>query len=204
MSAMPQSASIRGAAVTATPLSLLDRLRSQPDQTSWRLLVELYTPLIRTTLLRFGVPVSDVDDLQQDVLGVLVRELLAFEHNGRAGAFRCWLRTIVVHRLHGWWRARPAAPTSQVEEELANLEDPESDLSRQWDYDHDRHVLQRLLGILEPEFAASTWQAFRRQVLDELPASAAAAELGLSINAVLIAKSRVLRRLREEARGLTD
>jgi len=50
----------------------------------------------------------------------------------------------------------------------------------------------------------ATWRAFRRQVVDECSASSVADELGLTANAVLIAKSRVLRRLREEARGLTD
>ena len=39
---------------------------------------------------------------------------------------------------------------------------------------------------------------------DGKPARDVAQELGLSVNAVLIAKSRVLGRLRQEARGLVD
>ncbi len=66
------------------------------------------------------------------------------------------------------------------------------------------YVAGRLLKLIEPEFEPSTWQAFRRVVLDGLKAAEAAAELGISVNAVFIAKSRVMRRLRQEMQGLTD
>jgi RNA polymerase sigma-70 factor (ECF subfamily) len=113
-----------------------------------------------------------------------------------------------VNRLRGYWRQRQTGPQSldaqSLAEKLNGLEDPASDLNRLWDREHDQFIARRLLQLLEPEFTASTWQAFRRQVMDGLCAADAAAELGLSVNAVLIAKSRVLRRFREEIAGLTD
>ena len=87
---------------------------------------------------------------------------------------------------------------------LDQLEDPASDLSRRWDREHDEFVLHRLLDLIEPEFRPATWQAFRRQVIDGAPAEMVAAELGLTVNAVLIAKSRVLSHLRRNAEGLVD
>jgi RNA polymerase sigma-70 factor (ECF subfamily) len=185
----------------------LERLRSQQDQLSWRRLVDIYTPVVRATLARFDVPPADADDLTQEVLGVLVRELPSFEHNGRPGAFRNWLRSVVVFRLRGFWRSakwRPAAGEAEFEARIAALEDNSSDPSRQWDFEHDQHVARRLLELLEPEFTPSTWHAFRRQVLEDARPADVAAELGISVNAALIAKSRVLRRLREEGEGLVD
>ena len=87
---------------------------------------------------------------------------------------------------------------------LDQLEDPASDLSREWDREHDSYVARKLLDYVEPEFRPATWQAFRRLVLDGAAPQAVAEELSLSVNAVLIAKSRVLRRLRQEALGLID
>jgi RNA polymerase sigma-70 factor (ECF subfamily) len=87
---------------------------------------------------------------------------------------------------------------------LEQLEDPNSALSQLWDREHDQHVTRRLLELIEPEFSATTWQAFRRVVLEGAKAAEVAAELGITANAVWIAKSRVLARLREELRGLTD
>jgi RNA polymerase sigma-70 factor (ECF subfamily) len=194
--------------VSETSASLLERLRDEPDGEAWRRLVAVYTPLLRQWLGRYGLQPSDVDDLTQEVLAVVVRELPGFEHNRRPGAFRRWLRTILVHRLRGFWRARQSRPVATGDSDLGHvleqLEDPESGLSRLWDEEHDRHVMARLLEQIEPEVKPATWQAFRRVVLDGQDEESVAAALGLSVNAVFIAKSRVLARLRREARELLD
>jgi Sigma-70 region 2 len=66
-----------------TPLSLLDRLRRQPrDQPSWRRLTMLYAPLIHRWLQQHDTPEADADDLAQEVLLVLARDLGDFDHNG--------------------------------------------------------------------------------------------------------------------------
>ena len=57
---------------------------------------------------------------------------------------------------------------------------------------------------VQGDFVATTWQAFRRHVLESKPAPRVAEELGLSLNSVLLAKSRVLKRLRRELAGLVD
>jgi RNA polymerase sigma-70 factor, ECF subfamily len=185
-----------------TPLSLLERLRRGPDEPGWRRLTDLYLPLIRRWLDRQGLSPADADDLTQEILLVMVRGLPDFEHSGRPGAFRAWLRAITVHRLRGYWRNSHSRPDQALEEELDRLEDPKSDLSRLWDQEHDEFITRQLLELIEPEFTPATWHAFRRQTVDGLTASQAAAELGVSANSVLIAKSRVLRRLRQEATGL--
>ncbi len=194
--------------MSETSTSLLERLRDPTDVAAWRRLTDLYSPLIRGWLRRYALQAPDLDDLVQEVLSVLVRELPGFRHNERRGAFRSWLRTITVHRLRAFWRAqrlRPdAAGGGDLPKELEQLEDPDSDLSRRWDEEHDRHVARRLLELIEPDFAPTTWRAFRRLVLEGSPAREVAAELGVTVNAVLIAKSRVLQRLRQERRGLTD
>ena len=117
-----------------TSASLLQRLRDEPDGDAWCRLVDLYTPLLRQWLHGYGLQASDVDDLTQEVLAVVVRELPKFQHNQRPGAFRRWLRTILVHRLRGFWRARQSRPLpggqSDLGKILEQLEDPQSGLSR--------------------------------------------------------------------------
>ncbi|MFO0959535.1 MAG: sigma-70 family RNA polymerase sigma factor [Isosphaeraceae bacterium] len=188
-----------------TPLSLLDRLRSQPDdQPSWRRLEALYSPLIRRWLLQHQTPEADAEDLAQEVLLAMSKDLGGFDHNGRVGAFRFWVRSITVHRLRNYWRGRRAGPLNGLEDQLAQLEDPESEPGRAWDREHDEHVARSLMEMIEPEFSPSTWRCFRQVVLEERSPAEVASELGISVNAVWIAKSRVLRRLRQEGRGLID
>jgi RNA polymerase sigma factor (sigma-70 family) len=189
-----------------TSLSLLERLRLAADPAAWERLIDLYTPLVRDTL-RGRVQPADVDDLTQEVLRAVVRGLPQFRHDLRRGAFRRWLRTITVNQVRSFWRARRARPDAgagDAEGHLERLEDPESDLSRRWDEEHDRHVIRRLLELIECEFEPTTWQAFRRLVLDGEPTAAVAAAVGITPNAARIAKSRVLGRLRREADGLID
>jgi RNA polymerase sigma-70 factor (ECF subfamily) len=193
--------------MSETSASLLQRLRQQPDSDAWQLLVHIYTPLLQQWLGRYGLQASDVDDLIQDVLAVVVREMPQFEHNQHKGAFRRWLRTILVNRLRGFWRARqsrPPAGNSDLGQMLDQFEDPQSGLSQLWDKEHDRHVMARLLEQIEPEVTPSTWQAFRRVVLDGKDEETVAVELGISVNAVFIAKSRVLAKLRREAQDLLE
>ena len=89
---------------------------------------------------------------------------------------------------------------------LSLLADPASALSRQWDEEHDRHVVRRLLEMLEADsaFEPITLRAFHRVVFDAMKPALVAAELNLSVNSVLLAKSRVLKWLRQEAAGLID
>src|SRR3954464_3175450 len=81
-------------------------LRAQTgEESAWDDLTELYRPLIIGWLNRQGVPARDLEDLSQDILLGVVKHLPAFEHSGRRGAFRCWLRTIVRSRAADYWRA---------------------------------------------------------------------------------------------------
>ena len=144
---------------------------------------------------------ADADDLAQEVFVVVIRELPRFER-GREGSFRAWLRLVTVHRVRTHCRKgrrRPVVGMDPSEGFLESLADPNGELAREWDADHDRHVFQKLLSIVQPDFTATTWEAFRRFAVDGLPAARVAEELKLSVNAVIQAKSRILKRLREEA-----
>ena len=170
--------------------------------------MSLYRPLVFRWVRAHAVQHQDADDLTQEVLAVLIRELPEFQHAGRIGSFRRWLRLIVANRVRSFWRSgrlRPAAAGGSDDHNLLEqIENSDSDLSREWDRQHDEHVLAQLLQGLAGEFGEATLRAFRRVAVDGAKPEAAAAELGTSVAAVYIAKSRVLRRLRQEAAGLID
>ena len=141
------------------------------------------------------------------MLLVVFREVGGFERRGQ-GAFRAWLRVILSHRVRDYFRAGQHRPTatggSDFLRSLDELESPDSALSRLWDREHDEHVAASLLRRVAGDFAPATWQAFRRHVLEAEPAARVAQELGLSLNSILLAKSRVLKRLRQEMAGFVE
>ena len=191
-----------------TSISLLDRARLDPNDGSWDRLADVYSPMLRTWLSRFGVQPADADDLVQETLLAVSRDLSKFQHSGRPGAFRGWLRSILVNRVRNFWRSAMYRPVvtggTSWGEQLEQLEDDNSAASREWNLEHDRHVMARLLEQVRPRFEAKTWEAFRRQVFDGERADVVARELGMPINSVYVARSRVLSALRREAAGLID
>ena len=190
-----------------TSRSLLGRLADAPTDDDWRRLVELYQPLLRAWVARAGVPASDADDLAQDVLLVLFRKIAGFERRG-PGAFRAWLRAILANELRDYFCAQKNRPIatggSDFQSWLDELESPDSGLSRQWNREHDEHVAAALLRTVQGDFVPETWQAFLRHVQEGEPAGQVAEALGLSVNSVLLAKSHVLKRLRQESAGLVE
>lgn len=190
-----------------TSVSLLDRLRgSSPDDADWLRLQEIYLPLIRKWLGRVPGLGDEAADVAQDVFLVVVRAVPRFERR-REGSFRAWLRQITVNKARSHLKRRRRAPVAGLDPAagfLDRLEDPGGDLAREWERDHDRHVFDKLVKVVRPDFQPATWAAFQRLVLDGQDAADVAVELGLTENAVLQAKYRVLKRLREEAGQLLE
>jgi RNA polymerase sigma-70 factor (ECF subfamily) len=179
--------------LTTSP-SLLERLR-HPDGEAWGRFVELYTPLLYRWAGRLGLQDADAADLVQDTLGVLLRAFPEFEYDpGRS--FRGWLRTVLTHRWHRWPR-RAALPLA------ADLtgSDPADEAQEE---EYRCYLVGRALKIMQTDFEPPTWKACWECVVNGRPAADVADELGMSTAAVYIARSRVLRRLREELRGMID
>ena len=190
-----------------TSPSLLEQLRAGPRDEAWRKLVELYAPMLYGWIDRYSIQSSDADDLVQEVLTTLVRELPQFQYDPERGSFRSWIRAILANRIREFFRARQTRPQPTGGNHHAlhfdQLTDPNSDLSRIWNEEHDRHVAHSLLKEVRADFEPKTWLAFERTTLHGVKPADVASELCMSVNAVFIAKSRVLRRLRREIQAIS-
>jgi RNA polymerase sigma-70 factor (ECF subfamily) len=177
----------------------------EPGNTDdWNLFVSIYQPFIKRHLLRRQIRTEDVEDVTQEILTRVFKAIGSFAHNGRTGAFRKWLGQIVSQQA--WSYFQTIRQKSKAENALL-LDDAavfHSDFQAQWDFEHDQHCLLRLLELIRPEFAHSTWQAFHLMVLQGLPSQEVSRRLNVSVNAVVISKSRVLRRLRSIAKDMID
>lgn len=189
-----------------TSVSLLERLAKSGSDADWQKLIIIYRPFIEKVVRGYPSLASHADDVAQEVMLVLMRELPVFQRQ-RTGSFRSWLRNVTVNQLrivirkNRFERTRGAL---ELEQQIEALADPLSEAAKKWDEEHDRAVLQRVIEVVRPTVNHKSWQAFERYALaDESPADVAA-ELEMSLNSVLLAKSRILRRLRDEARGLVD
>lgn len=73
-----------------------------------------------------------------------------------------------------------------------------------WEAEYRHHVFSRAVELMRTDFDEKTWKACWALVVDGKSGSEVAVEFGLTLDAVYAAKSRVLRRLRQELQGLMD
>lgn len=182
-----------------TSITLIQRLQRSSDGLAWQRLVDLYTPLVYHWAHRIGLPKAEASDLVQDVFVVLVERLPAFQHRG-SGSFRGWLRTVT------WNKCRDAFRRARTRADLPLLESSETpdDIVELSEQEHREMLARRALELMQTEFELSTWKACWEVVVSGRAAAEIASELGITINAVYLAKSRVLRRLREEFADLLE
>lgn len=178
---------------------------AEGSQAAWTRLDLVYRPFIRRWLDGLAIPNPDAEDLCQEILTKLTQKLPEFQHNGNRGAFRAWLRVVTVNQVREFWRKkRPDTSQggSEVLNHLQQLESPGADLQVEWDRQHDLFIVNLVIQEIQSEFEQTTLAAFHGVAVENRPASDVASELGISTGAVYIAKSRVLKRLREIAGDL--
>jgi RNA polymerase sigma-70 factor (ECF subfamily) len=185
-----------------TSASLLERLRRPGEPAAWERFVDLYTPLIYHWARGAGLQTADAADLVQDVFAVLLRQLPLFRYD-RGRSFRGWLRTVTRNKWRERQRRRPPPTLDDPERALALPADEEGPDSF-GEAEYRRHLSRRALQLMQAEFPPTSWKACWEVVVSGRPPAEVAAELGISVGAVYTAKSRVLRRLREELAGLID
>jgi RNA polymerase sigma-70 factor (ECF subfamily) len=188
--------------MNTTPVSLLERLREPGEQNAWDRFVELYTPLLYSWARHVGLQDSDAADLVQDVFTMLVEKMPEFVYDPQR-SFRSWLRTVTFNRWRDNRKKRGKQPLEGGERALAQVPSRE-DADAFWESEYREHLVGRALEIMRSEFQPATWQACWEFVVAGKSAAQVAAELGISENAVFIAKYRVLRRLRVELAGLME
>jgi RNA polymerase sigma-70 factor (ECF subfamily) len=188
--------------MNSTPFSLLDRLRQPDAQAAWDRFVQLYTPLLLHWARRLGQNEVDAADLVQEVFVILVRELPRFRYRPDA-RFRGWLWTVLRNKARERRRQALSRPVEVGANHLDGHEGNGEDVPLE-EHEYRQYLVSRALQVMQSDFQAATWRACWEHVVAGRPAAEVAAELGLSVNAVHLAKARVLRRLREELNGLFD
>jgi len=188
--------------VHTTPVTLLQRIRRGDGTDAWDRFVQLYSPLLFFWALKQGANEADAADLVQEVFVVLIQTLPTFEYNP-SQSFRSYLRTILVNKWRDRLRqaaAQPQLVPGQVLEQTVAV-DPGDVLGEE---EYRQHLLAHAMRLMQTDFEATTWKACWECVVNGRAAKDVAAELKISVNAVWLATSRVLRHLRAELQGLLD
>ncbi|MGO8689853.1 MAG: RNA polymerase sigma factor [Thermoguttaceae bacterium] len=191
----------------STSSSLLDRLKGR-DEAAWRRLVGVYGHLVLYWCRCAGIRREDCADICQEVFRAVAVNIDGFRRDRASGSFRGWLRTItrskVVDHVRRQNRQPAATGGSDAHERFLAIPDSDASSIRET-HDQEKTILvKRTLALIRPEFENRTWQAFWRATVEGQRSGVVAEALETTAGAVRQAKSRVLRRLREELDQLLD
>jgi RNA polymerase sigma-70 factor, ECF subfamily len=190
--------------VSATSSTLLERVKCH-DQQAWERLVRLYSPLVYRWCRRAGLQEADAADVGQQVFVSVARGIAALHHDQAGDTFRGWLRTITKNKLCDHAKMGQAIGTGggKLSDILDNLPALASAPAEET-AEETSLLYQRAVELIGTEFEERSRQAFWRVAVDGQHPQDVARELDMSLNAVYLAKSHILRRLREEFAGLID
>lgn len=178
---------------------LLANIQSLENREAWEEFVVLYRPVIYRMARRRGMQDSDAQDLTQDVLVRIAGAIGRWEP--RPGVrFRHWIRKVagnaILSRLSNSSRNN-AIDGDVAEQMIAEFPDQEA-TSQELENECLRERYLRAAATVKNDVSPETWQAFQQTVIEGQPCEAAAESLSKSIGTIYAARSRVLKRLREE------
>jgi RNA polymerase sigma factor (sigma-70 family) len=185
---------------SATRHSLLVKLRDPTNAGAWHEFVALYEPLVYRLARRKGLQDADARDLCQEVFRTVAQAIERWDPDPARGRFRGWLsritRNLLVNFLTRQSPARGSGTTS-VQDLLDALPAHDPSATALFEAEYRRRLFQWAAEQVQGELTAATWHAFWRTAVEGRTPKDVAAELGLSVGAVYIARSRVLARLRQ-------
>jgi RNA polymerase sigma-70 factor, ECF subfamily len=188
---------------SSTSPSMLARVKAS-DPEAWRRLVQVYGPLVYSWCRRWQLRAEDVADIFQEVFQAVALQIASFRSDRPGDTFRGWLWSITRHKVGDHFRRQGRQPIaaggSDAHQQMLELPQPPEDDSQP----AAGTIVSRALEQIHNEFEPRTWQMFWRATVEGHATRDIAAELGITPDAVRVAKSRILRRLREELAELND
>ena len=188
-----------------TKYSLLAKIRSPEDHEAWERFVLLYRPVIYRMARRRGLQDADAQDLVQTVLMNITKAIDHWEPNKPGVQFRHWLRRVSKNAILNALTRKPkdaGAGGTVANDMLADQADTSLGLEAELETESMRELYLRAAVSVKADVNPETWRAFELSVVEQQPCEEVAALIGKSVGTVYAARSRVIRRLREEVQRL--
>jgi len=191
--------------------SLLSRLRDHEDKESWQTFFDLYWRLLYNVARRAGLDDPDAQDVVQDAVMAIAREIPQFHYDPQRGTFKQWLFRILRRRIADHFRKlyRQPARAGMSPETLertgdANAVPPRGgdDLDLAWDQEWERSVLDAAIAQVRAQANPKHFQVFDYCVLKEWPVARVASTLGMNAALVYLARHRVSQAVKRAARRI--
>ncbi|MFO0448963.1 MAG: RNA polymerase sigma factor [Pseudomonadota bacterium] len=185
--------------------SLIQRLQDGGDDAAWEEFASIYRPIIVQIARRRHLQFDDAEDLAQQVLLLVLRNIGKWKADPTRARFRTWLQTVVRNATMNALTRRPIDQAYGGTTSLQQLHQrPDKADSLWFDLEWQRETLRWVAQQVRGEFESTTWAAFWGTAVEQLSTQEVAERLGKSVGAVYIARSRVMQRIKQKIAELDD
>jgi RNA polymerase sigma factor (sigma-70 family) len=194
-----------------TRYSLLSRLQNWDDQQSWKDFFDAYWRLIYSVALKSGLNEAEAQDVVQETVVCVARDIHKFKRDRALGSFKGWLRNITRWRIAdqlrkrtpAGWKDEPGLAVETPLAEAADIPDPAGGaLEALWDEEWQTNLFEAAVDRVKRHVKEEQYQLFDLYVVKGWPALKVARTLGVSVGRVYLAKHRISALIRKEVQAL--
>ncbi len=196
-----------------TRYTLLSRLEDRGDQDSWRDFFDTYWRLIYSVAVKSGLTEAEAQEVVQETIISVARDIHKFKRDRTLGSFKGWLRNIIHWRIADQLRKRTRAswgnaPQTGVDlprPDLAEIPDPAGGTAESiWEEEWQANLLKAAMETIKPRVKEEYYQIFDLYAVKQWPARDVARALGVHVGLVYLAKYRISALLKKQVRRLEE
>jgi len=194
-----------------TRASLLGRLKDWQDQSSWQEFFDTYWQLIYRVAVKRGLSDSEAQDVVQETMVTVAKQMPDFHYDPSRGSFKAWLLNQTRWRIADHFRSRARFPAA-----LSDQDDCDSDtkvidkipdetdqkLTTLWEAEWEKNIYDAALSRVKRRLDPERFQIFDLYVNKQWPPDRVAETLGIPVNQVYLAKHRITDAIKAEVRRL--
>ncbi len=191
-----------------TRRSLLSRLRSADDHASWADFFETYWRLIYSVARKSGLSDQDAQDVVQETVMTVSRNIGELRYDPAIGSFKGWLLKTTRWRIMDTLRKRQRVMDRETE--LApnhaheHVDPSGEELDRLWDTEWRRNLVDAAVLRVKNQVNPKHYQAFELNVVKGWPSGKVAETLGISTAQVHLVKHRIGKLIKAEIEALRE
>ena len=194
-----------------TRRSLLTRLKNWDDQEAWREFFDLYWRLIYSVARRAGLGEAEAQDVVQETLVIVAKQMPGFRYDPARGSFKTWLHTVIRGRLCRHWRKSSRAAetisaadhgtSEEASRSLGELAAP-PEFEGIWQAEWEQNLISAALRRVQAKVSPRQYLLFSLATLKEVPTHVIRERYEASRTQIYLAKLRVGRLFKTELERL--
>jgi RNA polymerase sigma-70 factor (ECF subfamily) len=183
-----------------TTTQILEGLKTAHGESAWTEFCSHFQPVIVEFARKLGLSNVEAEDAAQETMTAFFKAYKEGKYDQDKGRLSNWLFGIakrVILNLRGRRPLEKLIADKATGTSFWDMVQDDRTLDRTWEIQWQQMVLKRCMEQVRQEFDPKVFSAFRHYAIDQFTIEEVCQRFDMSRNAVYIAKSRILSRMRE-------